>query len=90
MTNPEPVINLRFYDPCIVTAEEYEGISRDVAMRAVLGDVQPGDRILAKLILGMEYRYHEVMQIRAHTKDGENVPCDDPACCDQPPQKTGG
>ena len=79
----EPVINLHFYGPCVITAEEYEAISRDVTTRSLLGDEQPGDRILAHLIVNMEHRYHEVMQIRAHTDaDGKNVPCDDPKCCD--------
>ena len=61
----EPVINLRFYDPLVITSEEYEAIRNEVLASAVVDEKTPALRVLARLILDNEWRYNEVIQIRA-------------------------
>lgn len=56
----ERLISLHFYDPCVITAAEYEAIVKDLQIRYFVGDKQPGDRILATLMENMAYRYHEI------------------------------
>ena len=54
----EPVINLHFNDPCVISADEYETIRKDVMARAITGATETGDRVLAHLLVNMEYRYY--------------------------------
>lgn len=60
----EPVINLHFFDPCIITAEEYEAIEKDLLTRHWTDDKQPGDKVLAFLLVMNRYRYLEIKAMR--------------------------
>lgn len=62
----ERVIKLNFYDPCCITAEEYEQIQKDLLARQFVGDTQPGDYILATVLQNMAHRYHEIRILEKH------------------------
>lgn len=56
----EQLIRLHAYEPSIVTAEEYEGLQRELMTRHVAGDLTLGDRILAKILVHNYGRYHQI------------------------------
>jgi hypothetical protein len=53
---PKGVINLYFYDPYIITPEEYRQIERDVRARYIAGLREPGDGVLIRLLKDHESR----------------------------------
>jgi hypothetical protein len=56
----EKVIRLYFCDPCIITADEYKQIKKDVESRYLANCSEVGDRVLAHLLVEHYGRYHEV------------------------------
>ncbi len=62
---PEKVINLNFYGPCVITAEEYDAIFNDLRARQVLDLGQPGDRILARVLSDSQGRRLEIQEWRS-------------------------
>jgi hypothetical protein len=56
------VIRFATFEPCIITAEEYDQIQRDVTAHVVAGDRRPGDRVLARLLLEHGSRRAEIAQ----------------------------
>ena len=55
-----PVIRLQNYSFQVLTWEEYEEIRNEILAKKLVGDTTLGDRILARLLLDVESRYHEV------------------------------
>lgn len=74
MSKSKRVINLQFHNLCLITTEEYDAIKRDLEMRAIVDSPQPGDHILACLLVNMEWRYHEIKMFEKHEK------CDKQTC----------
>lgn len=68
MTTSDPyanaVIRLHAYDPSIVTVEEFDAIVAELGARRIAGDLQLGDRILAKLLLPYTARRDEIVRAR--------------------------
>jgi hypothetical protein len=56
---PEAVINLRLFNPYVITTKEYEQISKELMARALSGDITLIERIVYTLIDNMSYRYYE-------------------------------
>lgn len=56
----EKVIRLQLYDGWIVTVAEYKQMKKELESRIIAQDVQLGDKILAKILLDNEWRYHEI------------------------------
>ncbi len=63
----EPLlINFVSHTPCIITADEYEKIRRDVITRRLMGEMCAGDRILAQLLLEHAPRYQTIKEGTPH------------------------
>lgn len=56
---------IRFYtmEPCILTTEEYERLSKEVRSRILAQDAGISDRILLKLLEEHEYNYNDAKRI---------------------------
>jgi hypothetical protein len=67
VSNPyaNAVIRLHAYEPSIVTVEEFDAITAELNARRIAGDLQLGDRILAKLLLPHTCRREEIVRGRA-------------------------
>jgi hypothetical protein len=59
------MIRLCTYEPCIITAEEYAAMKRDVEARFIAGCPEIGDRVLARLLVEHSPRYYEISR-RSH------------------------
>lgn len=70
----EAVIKLQFYDPCVISTEEYEIIQREVTARIIAGDAGPGERVLARLLLDQHSRYWEARRQNEHAAC-KTTPC---------------
>ena len=68
MTASDPyanaVIRLSAYEPDVVTVEEFDAIVAELNARRIAGDLQLGDRILARLLLPHTCRRDEIVQAR--------------------------
>lgn len=60
----EPVINLHFYTPCVITTEEYEQIVREVVARTMTDTPGAAERILSHLLVDNQSRYYECKDIK--------------------------
>lgn len=58
------VINLCFYNPFCITADQYEDLAREVNAHIIAGDVTLADKIIAKLLENMQHRYVEIIEAR--------------------------
>ena len=59
----ERVINLQFDSVCVITTEQYDAIKRDLEIRIMVDSAQPGDHILARLLIDTKHRYHEIKML---------------------------
>jgi hypothetical protein len=50
-------------EPCILTTEEYERLSKEVRSRILAQDAGISDRILLKLLEEHEYNYNDAKRI---------------------------
>lgn len=66
---PEPVIKVNFCDPCILTAEEFEKMAKDVWTRLVANVLEPGDKVLLQIIFEHTPRYCEVKEKKGEVLD---------------------
>jgi hypothetical protein len=53
------LIGMYAHRPFYLTAEEYEGLQKELMARALVGDTGLGDQILLRLLEDNEPRYHE-------------------------------
>lgn len=77
----EAVINLRFFDPFIITTAEYEKLLSEVTASALVDAPTIGLQILAKLLDTNSYRYHEAKQQNRYRGV---TPCGHCGCTDAP------
>lgn len=67
-TQNDMVIRLVTYEPCIITAADYDRIKRDVEARVMAGCPEVGDRVLARLLSEHASRRAEIASTTDHVQ----------------------
>lgn len=65
----EPLIRMHAFEPAILTAGEFERLTKEIWVRAVSDEPQMSDRILLRMLYDNSLRYFEVKHQKGEEPD---------------------